>query len=623
MNQFDNFYNFVNMEWFKKEIPDEYSKYGTFEEMQEKIDANLINILDNLEPITHEIQLIKHVYAQAFDDKKRDELGTEPLNKIFNMIDNIKTINDIYKTLGKLSIIGFDIFFNLYTSEDIKSSSEYVIHLSQQLEGLPSKEYFFNDNYKDIIPLYKQFINEIGKEINISDIDIYEFEKEIANISLNNEEKRDVEANYIKTNINDILKEIPDMRDYFLIFRIIKPNIQDFYNKIILDNLAYFKNLNFIIKRYNIEFIKKYFKIKILIKSSNYLNSKIFNIVFNFHGKIISGRKKPREKKKIILYQISEMLGEILGDLYIKKYYNDDIHKQVINMCNLIFNASKIKILSCSWLDIITKKNAIHKIKNIKCKVGYPTKLHDYSKLFFNNLNFYEILLISNLFYNKIDFDKLSKPIDRDEWLMNCYDVNAYYNPLLNEIVIPAGICISPFFDINKDLSINLGGLGTTIAHEISHAFDDQGRKFDLYGNINNWWTKNDEEKYNRETKKLIRQFNDLQLLNINISGLLTLGENIADYSGVSITIEALKMALRDKQDISQDLLNFFVSYAQTWKQKIRTKQLIKSLTTDVHAPAIFRTNQILSNIPEFYKLFNIKKNHPMYIKKKHRIKLW
>jgi predicted metalloendopeptidase len=627
MNQFDNFYNLVNSEWFKKDIPPDYSRYGTFDEIQDTINKKLLNILSNLdnENETYNINLLKNTYKEGINYNKREELKYRPLNRIFKLINNIKSISDVYKILGKLNILGFDIFFHLYISEDIKNNKIYRIHLNQKLEGLPSKEYFFEKQYKDIIPLYKNFLKEILNELGLDNLDnkIFEFEKEIANITLNNDEKRDIEKNYINITLKELKKKIPEIDNFINNINIIKRDIKKYYDNIILDNLEYFINFNEILKRYDIEFIKNYLKLKILILSSNYLNDKISLLIFNFYGYHISGKQKRKDKEKIILNQLSDMFGEILGELFINKYYNQETDKKVKELCKYIFKAAKTKILSCKWLENKTKNNAIDKLNNIKCKIGYPTKIKNYNNINIHNLNYYDIFLLMNLFYTYHNINKLGRNIEKDEWLMDSFQVNAYYNPVINEIVLPAGICQYPFFDIKQDFAINLGGLGTTIAHEISHAFDDQGRKFDLEGNLTNWWTENDEKRYNKETNKLIKQFNNLKLLDRPISGYLTLGENIADYSGVSIAIEALKLKLYKKQEISQDLNNFFISYAQSWKEKIKKKELLKRLTTDEHAPAIFRTNQILSNIPEFYKLYNIRKGHLMYLSKKKRINLW
>lgn len=629
---FDNFYNFVNEEWLKTfKLPDNYSEYGTFNEIQDNIDKKLLKILKKLEnkniSSDHNIKLLTLLYNEAKDTKTRDKLHLKPLEQIFKLIDSIETLEHFYKILGILSILGFDKFFSLSIGEDMKNNTKYVIYLNQILPGLPSKEYFFEEQYNNIYPFYLEFISSILEELQLSiyidSLEIYTFEKEIANISLNNEQKRQIDDIYIPITYKKLVNDIPVIKNYFNIYKKIRHDINNFYDKIIVDNYEYFIKLNIIFKNKGINFLKIYLKYFIIISSAKYLSKNINRKVFNFYGKVLSGTKKMKDKKKIILYQISNLLGEILGSLFIKKHYNNKTHKKVSELFDFIIRATKNKIQSCSWLENETKNNALLKINKMICKIGYPKKIKNYSSLDLTDLNYYNMILIINLFNSKINLNKLGSKIDKDEWFMNCFDVNAYFNPIANEVVFPAGICQYPFFDIKQSFATNLGGLGATIGHEISHAFDDQGRKFDSNGLLKNWWTSNDEKKYNIETNKLIKQFDNLELLGIKLSGSLTLGENIADYSGISIALEALKLGLSKKQEISDDLNDFFIAYAKSWKQKITKKELIKRLTADEHAPAIFRTNQILSNIPDFYKLYQINENHPMFINLEERINLF
>jgi putative endopeptidase len=619
--KFDSYYHFINNSWLNTfTLPNEYSYYGTFDILNNKIEKQLIKILSNNDNI-----LLKKFYKKGLDLNTRNKLKLKPLQKIFELIDSINDNTSLSSTLSILNLLGFSVFYNISISDDLKDSKRNIIYISQDSLHLPSKKYYFDEQYLDIRNEYKKFINKILIEIdpNLDKInDILEFEKKIADITLSNEDKRDIIKTYNVTSFEKLNKLYPflSFTHYFETIKIIRPDIHDFTNEIIIDDFKYFEKLNNILENTSLIFIKLYIKFCVLISSLNFLDEKMEDLNFSFFGMILSGSKKKKSRNKIIISQITPLLGEILGDIYVKKYFSQDTLNEVNILIKNIVKAAEIKINTNDWMSKETKKLAINKLKKIKYKIGFPKKILDYSILNFSNKNYYDIIILTNLFYSKYYLDKLGKVPDNIKWGMASYEVNAYYNPVKNEMVFPAGILQSPFFDINATNEHNYGGIGTVIAHEISHGFDDQGRLFDENGNLINWWNSNDEKNYNIETNKLKNQFDNLKLDGYNISGQLTLGENIADYSAVSICLLALKLSLKNK---SCKLNDFFTSYANIWKYKIRKPEQIKRIASDVHAPGIFRTNQILSNIPEFYDVYNIENNHKMYIHPDLRIKLW
>jgi putative endopeptidase len=322
----------------------------------------------------------------------------------------------------------------------------------------------------------------------------------------------------------------------------------------------------------------------------------------------------------MMIAYITMFMPEMLGKIYADNYFSSETKQYICNMIELIKLSAKQIINKCYWMSEYTKEKSIEKVELMAVKVGAPTEIRDYSEFVqFVDNNPIEMTLSCSIFYGKDNFLKLGTKVDRNKWSMASYVVNAYYSPLNNEIVIPAGILHEPFYDINVDLPSNLGSIGSVIAHEISHGFDDQGRMFDAYGNYNSWWKDEDVQKYKSIIKNFKEQYNSISILGNMVSGDITIGENIADFTGMVI----LTNILRINNSPDKDYANMYTKYAILWRQKIRDKEMIKRLKTDVHAPPRLRTNVILSNIPDFIRVFKIKPEHKMYISDVKRFKLW
>ena len=619
--KFNDYYSFINKDWFKNfTIPDDYSRFGTFEEIYLNMENQVGEILNDcsnnqLENSFNNL-LLKNMYLKL---DKKDDISS--LNKYFKLIDNCNDLDDILKIIGLFNILNVSLFFNLSIEQDLKDSMTYLIYLNQNSTMLPSKDYYIDDKYNDICIKYKGFINSILKLINMESYgdQIYEFEKSIALLTLKKEDKRDLDMMYNISNFNEI-NRIFNFENFLIYFKILKPDIDKYYNKIIVDNFKYYNDLITLLKNTDLNLIKIYIKYIFIISFGDYLTSDIYDLIFSFFKKELSGVIKPvpENKKKIDI--LSELIGEIISQIYINKYYSEEINQNIKNLIDKIIKSSIDIISKCSWMDPKTKIKAIDKINNIKIKIGYRKKIKNYTSININDLNLIDSITKFNIFYSNFYLNKLGSNPDPDEWHMNSYETNAYYNPLINEIVFPAGILQLPMFSLENSFATNLGGIGSVIAHEISHAFDDQGHKFDKNGNMISWWTKDDENKYLERANNLVDQFNKIKIFDINISGKMTLGENIADYTAVTIIVNVLK---QNNLTTRYNYHQLFSAYAQVWKHKIRKNELIKRLNNDVHAPGRYRTNQILSNINEFYETYNIDENHKMYIKNNNRIKLW
>jgi putative endopeptidase len=637
--EFNDYYNYINNHWFKIfNLPDEYSRFSTFNIISNKIEEKIIQIIysisstDNSYLTPNEI-LIKNIYTKLTDNHNRNLDSNKPLYQIYNQIDNIKTWDDLSKIIGLLCILDMSVFLNIRVEPDLHSNKNHLLYINELNLLLPSKDYYNNINIqKDYIEYIKKTLNYLKLDIislpnienNIAE-KIFMFEKKIASLLFENEKKRDFDCIYNSINFNDLqelLGKNINLNCIFFWIKKLKPNIDDYFSKIISFNFYYFKELGKIFEEFGIDFIKLYLKYNIFVKSSEILSDDIYDLYFNFFDKILTGTKIKKSDLQRNISILSNNLGEIIGQKYIKEYYNPKTTSLILDLINKIKKSSCEIISKSSWMNSVTKKKAINKINKMKTLIGYSEISKDYKPIIdanIDSLNLFDALKVFSIYYFKYNINKLDKKLDHREWHMNVYETNAYYNPLNNQIVFPAGILQNPLFSPDASFEKNLGGIGSVIAHEISHGFDDQGRKFDFDGNLKTWWLKSDIDNYKKKVKPIIDQFNSIKLFDINISGQMTLGENIADYTGITIITNIL-----NKLNVDKSLYkNMYKSYANVFKQKIRQNELIKRLYTDVHSPGRFRINQILSNIPEFISVYNIKPGHKMFIEEKNLINLW
>ena len=644
--KFKDYYSYVNKEWFKTyDLPDEYSRISTFEIISKQIEKQIVDIISDIVSqydyfLTPNELLLKNIYNKLYDTNTRNLNSNKPLFSLFNKIDEITSWSDLSKMIGLFSILDLFVFLNVSIGLDFKSNKDYIIYITEFNLILPSKDYYSDSKYIDVQKEYITFIKNTLDYLNL-DLElgmphikdnlaekIFLFEKTISKYLFKPSQKRDKDLIYNIVSFEELQKllnkssSVINLDSIFYYIKELKPDIDKYYFKIMTYNFDYLDTLGVILEEYGLEFIILYLKYFVFVKSSEYLSDEIYDLNFNFFNKNFSGALKKKSEIKRNTSILSNLLGEVIGQKYIEKYYNPKTTELITDMINKIKESSCDIISSSTWMHEKTKKKALNKIKKMKVLIGYSEIIRDYSSL--TESNIYEFDLYSSinafsLYYFKYYLDKLGTKPDDKEWHMNSYETNAYYNPLNNQIVFPAGILQDPFFSPEAEFEVNLGGIGSVIGHEISHGFDDQGRKFDADGNLKEWWLESDIENYKKRVQPIIDQFNKIKLFGINISGKMTLGENIADYTAITIGTNILKKLNVDESKYKA----MYKSYANIWKQKIRQNELIKRLHTDFHAPGRYRTNQILSNIPEFKKIYNIDSNHPMYIHPNKCVKLW
>jgi len=612
-----DFYSYVNKDWLEKTIiPDGHSHWGTFailEENNKKMVKELLEKSDNIASI---------LYKQFLNKNSREDLFI--VQRIFYNIDIQTNKNNLFNYMFLLHII-FNIKFclSIDISSDLNDANFNILHIDSSGLGLPDRDYYFLESKKDIRDKYKIFIENYSKlfKQNIDVNNIYNIEKLLAFNTYTKVENRQPELLNNPIIFDDFIKKYNNLSFVKLIFD--KLNIEQPKqslgstikevpctsliepNKINILNPKFMNYLNNLFDTISLDKWKEYFKFKIMCSFNKYLTFKIEECYFNFYGKIINGIKTMKNSKDRSIEITENLLGDIIGKMYVEKYFNSDSKNIVQNMVNSIKNELRIILKNNDWMEESTKEKALVKLDKMNMKIGFPdVPVPDkYSNFNINSKNPYlkNILLIkkANSLY---EASFLYKPLDKSRWFMSSHEVNAYYSPSYNEIVFPAGILQPPMFSLYQDIGSNFGGIGTVIGHEITHGFDDQGSKFDGDGNLKNWWSDNDRIKYNKKTQIIKEQYEKYHIEGEKVNGALTLGENIADIGGVKLSLNALKRLKLGKYYIK----DFFINYANIWKIKYHKEKILEKLISDPHSPNIFRVNGVVYNINDFYKTFNI-----------------
>ena len=630
-----DFYSYVNKDWLEKtRIPDEHSHWGTFS-ILEKNNKNMIR--DLLEKSNNIASIL---YKQFLIKNNKEDLFI--IQRIFYNIDIQNTKLNLFNYMLLLHIT-FNIHFclSIDVSSDLDDANFNILHIKSDGLGLPDRDYYFLENKKDIRNKYRIFIDTYSKLFNENlDVNnIYNIEKLLASNTYTQVENRQPELLNNPIFFDDFIKKYNNLffiKSIFNKFNIEQPLTKSKVlqskpkvlieqhsniacstikevpytsliepNKINILNPKFMNYLNTLIDTISLDKWKEYFKFKVMCSLNKYLTFEIEKCYFDFYGKIINGIKTMKNNKDRSIEITENLLGDVIGKMYVEKYFNPDSKHVVEEMVNNIKNELRIILRNNDWMEESTKEKALVKLDKMNMKIGFPdVPVPDkYSNININSNNPYlkNILLIkkANSLY---EASFLYKPLDKSRWFMSPHQVNAYYSPSYNEIVFPAGILQPPMFSLCQDIGSNFGGIGTIIGHEITHGFDDQGCKFDGDGNLKNWWSDNDKIKYNKKTQIIKEQYTKYHIEGQNVNGELTLGENIADIGGVKLSLNALKRFRLGKYYMK----DFFINYANIWKIKYQKEKILEKLITDPHSPNIFRVNGVVYNINDFYNTFNI-----------------
>jgi putative endopeptidase len=633
----DNFYLYAIGKWKEQNpIPEEYSIYGSFNQLDQQNEQKLKLLFDELNKktnLTEEERKIKLFYNSGLNTDLINKVEIEPIKPLLNEIDQINDLKDLTKTIAKLHKLKIFIPFHLYASADEKNSEMVIAQIFQSGLGLPDRDYYFDQNEfsQKIRNEYKNYIVNLCKaaklfpisQINKKSEWIYNIEEQLARFSMNRVEMRDPKKLYNKMSLAELQNISPNF-SWTLYFKILN---KDTLTAININQPEFIKNLNNLLSNISLEQWKAYLQFHLINKLAPYLSEPIEKAHFYFYGTILSGKTKMKERWKKVVSITSENLGEAVGKIYVKKYFPESAKIKMLNLVNNLKQTFAEHIQNLDWMTDATKQKALEKLNTMQLKIGYPEKFKDYSNVDVKEQPFVLNVLAANALNFEFMLSEIDKPVDRTKWEMFPQTVNAYYNPNLNEIVFPAAILQPPFFYPDGDDAINYGAIGAIIGHEMTHGFDDQGKQYDKNGNLNEWWTEQDNINFKNKTEKLIPVFEAYKINDsLSVNGKLTLGENIADLGGISLSLDALKKTLKGNEtliDGLNPLQRFFISYANVWKQNIRQEELLRRLKEDVHSPAEVRVNVPVYQFNEFYEAFNVKPEHKLYKKPEERIKIW
>ena len=639
----EDFYQYSNGTWLKNNpVPPEYSRWGIWEQVIEGNNKVLRTILEDAAynsnpPKGSKLQKIGDLYFSAMDTVKIDEEGLEPLKDDLERIDKIETVEDFQGVLAYLRNFWTSPLFSFWAGQDSRNSSNVIPQLYQGGLGLPDRDYYLKTDEKSM-KLRKQYVEHIANMFELMGYEktdaeksaekIIQIETRLAKASMTRVERRDPDATYHLMTLEELSELTPDFSWKTFFDGVGLTEDYYFENGINVGQPDFFKEMNLLITDTEVSNLKDYLKWNLIRRNADLLSSEFENEDFRFYNKVLRGTEKMQPRWKRSLWLINRTIGQLLGQFFVKERFKPEAKEKALEMVDNILETFGERIMKLDWMGDETKVKALKKLDKFTVKIGYPDEWIDYSSLDINRSSLYENVNRAWNFGFKRVMDRIGKPVNRNEWFMNPQTVNAYYSGSKNEIVFPAGILQPPFFDVEVDDALNYGGIGAVIGHEITHGFDDQGRKFDAEGNRKDWWTKEDEERFKVRTDKLVEQYNNFVAIDsLTVNGELTLGENIADLGGLTVSFAAFKKTLEGKPE---KLINgftseqrFFLSFSQIWKSNIRPKELKLRLNTDPHSPAVFRVIGPLSNMLEFKKAFNGEVGDPMIRSEEERVVIW
>ena len=635
----DDFYNYVNGSWMKTaQIPSDKSTWGSFNKLAEDTDNNSMSILNSLLKEKFDAgtegKKIQDLYATYMNMEKRNADGITPIKTDLSKIDAIKTVADLQKYLVAATPNGENPFYSWGVDADMKNSKMNAIYLGDASLGL-GRDYYQKVNEKNTETLaeYTKYVASMLQVLGYKNADavaknIVNFEKSIAQTLYTNEQSRDSNLFYNPKTAAELktLSKNVDLAGYLA-----KLGVK--YDKVIVGEINYYKNLDKFINLANLQLIKDYMKFHLLSGSASYLSKDLDAKRFDFYGKFLRGQQEQRAQNKRAFELINGSLGEAFGKLYVEKFFPASAKSQMVELIDYLKKSFAQHINNLAWMSNTTKEKALNKLNKFTVKVAYPDQWKDYSKLTIlsekDGGTLYKNLQNITAWQYQKSVEKIGKPVDKAEWGMTPQTVNAYYNPLNNEIVFPAAILQPPFFNPNADAAVNFGGIGAVIGHEITHGFDDSGAQFDADGNLTDWWTPEDKASFEKATKSLAAQYDKYEpVKGTFVNGTFTNGENIADLGGVNIAYDALQMYLKDKGNpgvingFTQDQ-RFFLSWATVWRTKQTEKAAVSQVKVDPHSPGYFRAFGPLVNTEAWYKSFDVKEGDKLYKKPEERIKIW
>jgi putative endopeptidase len=637
----EDFYQYANGGWIaKNEIPPAFSSWGITSPLREKNIATLHEILEaaaknGAAAKGSNEQKIGDFYASCMDEAKIEAAGAKPLTPELAAINNLKSSRDLPAMLAHLHSIGVPAIFGFGAGQDFKKSDSVIAITGQGGLGLPDRDFYLKDDEKskrtrdayvshmtNMFKLLGDDADKAGAEAQT----VMKIETQLAQVSLDRVSRRDASKQYHKMSPDD-LKNVMANFDWPTY---IKKTGAPKFTEINVAHPDFFKGVDQMLTSVPVDDWKTYLRWHLVHDAADALSTAFVNENFNFYSKTLNGTKEIQPRWRRCVIATDQSLGEALGEVYVKKAFPPEAKARMKELVNNLIVALREDLPTLDWMSEPTRQAAIAKLNAFAVKIGYPDKWRDYSSLKIERASFIDNLLRSSQFARRRNLAKMGQPVDRTEWGMTPPTVNAYNNSLMNEIVFPAGILQPPYFDLSADDALNYGAIGAVIGHEMSHGFDDQGRKFDLHGNLTDWWTEADAKNYTDRATCVEKQFSSFRVeeVSLNQNGKLVLGESIGDLGGLKISWLAFQKSMQGKPrpadiDGFTPEQRFFLGWAQVWGRKQTLEAMRQQILTDPHPLAQFRVNGPLSNMPQFAEAFNCKPGDAMVRPPDQRCQVW
>ncbi len=638
VNPATDFYEFACGQWRKDNpIPADKSRWGGFYELAERNWASIQQILNETMPTKAAPRTprrqVADFYASAMDTNRIEGLGLKPIQANLKRIDRVKDVSGLFKLLAEFHDQGGGGLFGMGFGPDDKDSRIYAVELGQGGLSLPDRDYYLQDSFREVRDKYRQHVEKMFILLGETPAaaaahadTVLSLETELAKAARTRVELRDPNKNYNKFSHAEFVAHYPNLpwAEYLAARHLATPKYE------VVGQPEFFTALDRLMSERPLADWQVYLRWHLLHAIAAYLPAAFERENFAFFGRTLSGQLEPEPRWKRAAHQIDGCIGEALGQLYVAKHFPAEARTRMLELVANLRAVYRDRLTTVPWMSEPTRAKALAKFDRFTAKIGHPEKFRDYSALSIRPDDYLGNVRRAAQFESRREIARIGQAVDRTEWHMTPETVNAYFNGSQNEIVFPAGILQPPFFDLTLDDAVNYGGIGVVIGHEITHGYDDQGRKYDANGNLNDWWSEADGKAFETRAQKMVEEFNGFEVLpGLHVNGQLTLGENLADLGGVSIAYEALQRALakdpaqRRQIDGFTPEQRFFLSFAQIWRMNVREAEARRLITVDPHSPGKCRANGTLMNQPEFYEAFNITAGSPMWLPPEQRTKIW
>ena len=631
----EDFYQYATGGWRQKNpLKPEFSRFGSFDALAERTRENLNALFESMttmksEPGTVE-QKISDLYKMALDSTTRNELGAEPIKPYIAEIQAVDSKEALAELIGKMNLTNGGGFYGFGVAADLANSDNQILYLGQGGLGMGDRDYYLLDKNAELKAGYKAFLVKVlelagienAEKVATEDLEV---EDAMAEAFWTREQNRDVAASYNPMSSSDLYSRWPNL----MLDKVFAAASVPDQEMLVVEQPSYFDALNNQFASTPLESLKSYLLAQFVNESCGALSDDFYTASWEFFSHQMAGAQEQKPRWKRAMQVPNGLLGEAVGEMYVERYFPESSKQKMLDLVEGLRKAWNEHIDALDWMSDSTKVRAHEKLDAFTVKIGYPDKWKDYSTLDVDPDNtYYENLRNASAWYVQDNLSRLGKPTDRTEWYMTPQTVNAYYNPTTNEICFPAGILQKPFFDPDADAPVNYGAIGVVIGHEMSHGFDDQGSMFDAKGNMANWWTPEDKEKFTAKGDILVKQFDEVEILpGVKANGRFTLGENIGDHGGLSIAYSAMQNALKAHP---QGLIDgftpdqrFYLAYATVWAQNITDQEKERLTNMDPHSLAVNRVNVSLRNFQSFFDAFDIKEGDPMFRPEEERVHIW